>query len=65
MNKTIILLSDYVNSATNLAELLKEDLKKSREISDESILALNRFMKAAQAFDFVSKDLNKYIIKNN
>jgi hypothetical protein len=65
MNKTIILLADYVNTATDLAELLKEDLKKGREISDKTILALNKFQKSAHALQYVTDDLNKYIIKNN
>lgn len=65
MNKSIILLSDYVNSATDLAELLKNDLKKGRTVSDETILTLNKFQKAALALKSVTDDINKYVIKNN
>lgn len=65
MNKTILLLADYVNFATDLAEFLKEDLKKGREISDKSIIALNKFQKSALALKSVTDDINKYVIKNN
>ena len=65
MNKTIIELFDYVNSASDLAEYLRADLKKGLTISNETILALDKFIKAAQAIKPLKNELNKAIIKNN
>lgn len=55
-------LANYVNKATNLAELVKNNIQKNNnKIDEKTILALNEFIIAANEI----KDLIDYIEKDN
>lgn len=48
---------DYINAASDLAESVKDDIKKSGVISDETVLALNAFLIATNAVAYLTEDV--------
>ena len=65
LSNTIYQLADYVNAATDLAENLMKDLKKGDKISQNTVLALNKFKSAAYAMEDTQDELIKATTKNN
>lgn len=57
MDKTEKLLAEYVNRAADLAELLRSDIQHNdSKISNKTILALNAFIIASNAFEEFNDD---------
>lgn len=60
MDKTKELFAVYVNAAADLAENVKRNIKYDDAILDDgTVLALNNFIKAAQAIKYLTDELNK------
>jgi methyl-accepting chemotaxis protein len=58
-------LAEYVNSATDLAEQVKSDIQHGGQITDSTVLKLNRFRIAANSVSDLIEELNKRVIKYN
>lgn len=57
MDKTEKLLAEYVNRAADLAELVRYDIQHNdNRITDKTVLALNAFIIASNAFEEFSDD---------
>lgn len=60
MNEAYAKLQKYVDAATDLAEGLERDIKNGKEISNDTVLRLSKFVSAAHAagtmLDFESPD---------
>lgn len=59
MSNDKILLLNYVDTATNLAEAIKLDIQKKGVITKETALALNEFIIAANQFHDTIVDLEQ------
>jgi len=59
MDKTKELFTVYINTAADLAENVKRNIKDDAMIDDATVLALNNFIKAAQAIKYLTDELNK------
>jgi len=65
MDATQRALAVYVNRATDLAEAVKHDIQKKGFITDETVLALNAFIIAAnnikdleEQLDLITRQIN-------
>lgn len=59
MSNEKILLLNYVDTATNLAEAIKKDIQKKGVISNQTVLSLNEFIIAANQFHDVISGLER------
>lgn len=65
MNKIEYLLSEYVNSATDLVEAVKRHVSKDTKIDEKTIILLNKFTIAANNVAFFTDKLQDENIKLN
>lgn len=64
-DKLALLLTDYINAATDLAENVKRNIKKKNVIDNETVLALNNFIIAANSIAFLEDKLTASKMKLN
>lgn len=64
-NKLEMLLSEYVDAASDLAEHVKRNIKKNNVIDTKTIVALNKFIIAANQIDFLTDKLTASKLKLN
>jgi len=65
MTDNLVLLSAYVNSATNMAESIREDAKRDGKVSIRTIECFNQFAFAAQAMQLVIDKLEQTKVQLN
>lgn len=58
-------LVQYVDSAADLAEHMREDLRKGESYSDETVLALSRFVAISHAVKNMLDTLDEKNVKLN
>jgi hypothetical protein len=62
-------LLEYIESASDLAESVKRNIMKAKKnvavIDDETVLKLNRFMKASNGIVDLPEQLNNSVAKLN
>lgn len=64
-DKTKAALVKYVNTASDLAEQIKDDIVHNRIVSDNTILKLNQFIIAANAIQDLYEELSKDPLEEN
>lgn len=57
------MLSNYVNSATDLAESVKRNIIHEGKIDEETVIKLNKFQIAANAIADLVEELNQKVSK--
>lgn len=64
-NKLKMLLDQYINAATDLAECVKKNVMKGDKIDKATKVALNNFIITANEIDFLKYDLTASKMKLN
>lgn len=64
-DKTKAALVRYVDTASDLAESVKNDIVHNREVSDDTVLKLNQFIIAANAIQDLYDELSKDPLEEN
>ncbi len=65
MDKTHQLLAEYVNCASDLADAVREAVRKDAKINNKIVLALNAFIIAANNIQDLTNELQKINTKLN
>lgn len=65
MDNTPKLLAEYVNAASDLADAVREAVRKDAKINNKIVLALNAFIIAANNIQYLTDELNKVNTKLN
>lgn len=66
MDKNLLLLLNYVNAATDLAESVEANMAtKNKKLTSETIVAVSRFRAAAERFQKIIDQLHKTNVKLN
>lgn len=64
-DKLGMLLMEYINAASDLAENVKRNIQKNNKIDSKTVLALNNFTIAANSVAFLEDKLNASKMKLN
>lgn len=66
MNESYLKLIKYVNAATDMAESLERDIKaKDRKVSNDTVLALSKFVAAANSVQKMLDQVERDTVKLN